>query len=299
MPDAYSRIASEFAAIDPEYITQSIHADMRQELPWANLIKWEPFSQPGTTYTIPSRPNVVFNDLTEHATTGITAPGADAQAFAMTGRDIITGQKGCDVLVTWKSLEGSQGNLQEYVKDAMKDAYFDKINTDIMANYTDASAAAPDHEIGTLGTPLDYAIFLLAHKLLWKKRARDIFIMIGVDQIEEFLTIPEFKEFLQIGRNVIEQKIDAPTGYLGRTPWGSPSYWCDKASTTGGVTGRGIVADRNALAFVEKMSFDTDINGTQLKNGPRAVRIAGNAWYGTGGRVKTALNNDLMVEVIS
>ena len=301
MADALSRISTEVAAIVPTKIALALNDVLYQELPWNDLITIEPYDGPGIDIKKGQNPTLTANNLSEAAAYGMTDDGStiNRQAFTITSRTITAGMVGLDVGFTWPALDGAQGNLEaEFIKSA-RAAVADKFDTDIMAKYTDASAAAPDHEIGTVGIDPDYALVLAGHQLLWSRSAVPNFLMWGSGQLTAVLNIPEFKEFRILGRAQIENKIMPKTGFLGLTPFGTPMYWSNKASTAGGAAGHAILGTKEALAVEMKAEPVIFIDTTQLKTKSRTVTMSITLWYGVGGAVDTALGNTRMVELVS
>jgi hypothetical protein len=291
----YSRLGTEFADLNPTQIARIIQQAAEQELPWPQLISWEMFTLPGTVWQEAQNPNLTFTAISESATIGNTDVSA---AFDMSNRQITASLVGRDIYITKQALEAAQGDLQSQVTMTGKLAYFDKLDDDIMALYTEASAAAPDHEIGVDGTVLDYATYLAAFELLAAQAAfKPWSWVVGTAQISEVMSIPEFIEAQIFGRAVIEREIDVVTGNLGITPGGVGIYWSNNADESSGL--HSIMFSKQALGVRMKEEFTVGIDASELNVGARSLKIGMSAWYGVGGLRDSATTNKFIVDIIS
>lgn len=299
MADLFNRVSTEVAGIVPTIIESALVDVIFVDTPVNEIATIQDFTGVGITYRKGQTPTVVAKDLSEDGTYGMTDAGGaklSPQSFAPTYREITAGVVGIDVKLTWPALEASVGNLEAAFRQAAAAAMAEKVITDLAARYTDAIAA---NELGAIGTDIDYALILAAHKPLWTKGCTQINCLWSADQLVNVLNIDEFKQYRLLGRNAIEQKLDAAMGKIGTTPFGSGMYWSPKVSQSGGAAGRGVVCDKTAWGMAIKALPIVKINMDRLYTEERAVVMSVTAWYGTGGMVDSALSNTRMVEVKS
>ena len=299
MADLFNRAASEIAGIIPTVIDSGMTDVLYVDTPFNEFITIQDFAGPGITYRKGQNPTVTAKDLSEDSTYGMTDSAGNKlspQSYSVGYREITVGVVGIDVKFTWPSLEASLGNLQNSFLQSARGAIAEKIATDVFSRYTDAIAA---NELGAIGTDPDYALVLAAHQKLWSKGCTDINCVWSADQLSAVLNIDEFKQYRLLGRNTIEQKVDAKMGRVGVTPFGSGMYWSPKVSQAGGAAGRGMILDKSALGMAIKALPISKINADRLFTEERAVVMSVTLWYGTGGLVDTALSNTRMVEVKS
>lgn len=297
MADEYSLLGAEFSSLNPTQIAFEVQMAAEQELPWRNLVSWENFTLPGTVYQQAQAPALTMTALTEGASTG--AHTADvAQEFTMTNRQITATIKAVDVWITKQALVAAQGDLQAIVTDSMRKAYLDKLDTDIVSLYTEASASAPDHEIGTDGTVIDYAAFLAAYELLAAQAAfPPITWVIGPAQISEVLGISQFSKFLEYGREVITQNINIQTGFLGMAPLGVGIYWSNNVVESTGL--HSLMFSKQFAGVRMKQDFSVAVDASELGVNSRSLKIGGESFYGVGGLRDTSTTNTFVVDLIS
>jgi hypothetical protein len=300
--DVFNRISTEIASLVPIAIESRAVDVIYVDTPFPEMCVIDDFREKGIVRQIPQTPKTTAKDLTEDAVYGMTDSANNkivGQSFSITNRQITAGVVGIDVKMTLPALEASLGNLQAMFEQSSAAAVAEKMATDLFSRYTDASAAAPKNEIGTIGTDPDFALVLAGHQLLWDQACNDIVCIWGSGQLTAVINIPEFKEFRLLGRNAIEQRVDAKMGRLGGTPFGSSMYWSPKISKAGGAAGHAIITDKSAWGISIKAMPKVVINDQKLWTEERSVTMSVTLWYGTGGRVDTALGNTRMVEAVS
>jgi hypothetical protein len=291
-----SRLSTEVADLNATQISTEIQLFAQQELPWPKVINWYPFSGPGSVWQTAQAPELSLTTYTESDTLGMTV--TDADAFDMSNRQITVSMKGIDVGITLFALQCVTGDLQGAVRDSIRKAWIDKLDTDLMALYTEAPSVGPDHEIGAQNTPLDYDTFLQGFELLAAQAVPNpITWMIGPTQISEVLNITQFSKFLEYGREVLTQEIQVPTGFLGVAPLGVGIYWSNNAVSSTGI--HSMMFSKGAFGYVEKAPFTVDVNSSNLMSKERTLYVAGTCTYGVGGIRDTSTTNKFVVDIVS
>jgi len=293
MADTYVGLMSgSMDDIDPTIIENEAQLALEFELPWTQVIDWRGYNQPGTTNQIAQFPAVTMADVTPATTTG-DDPG-DTATISTTNRQITIGVKAVDVWPDLLSLMQGAVDVQATLSEIVRIANVTKVDTDIMALYTESNT-----DIGSAGTPLSYTDhFLAAYELLFANKAPKPYTWVipGV-AISEIFSEQQFSQAQQYGRSIVDQDLDVQRGYQGFAPLGVPIYASNNYTASTG--NHGIFFAKRAIRMLEAMPFRVNIDRSKLFNDERALKIGGTAIYGVGGTRDTSTTNKWIVDVVS
>lgn len=281
-------VTSSLGDIDPDVISTDVALAAQAELPWPRLIQWTPYSGPGLTHNIPGAASLAMTaKANSHATWGSDTDVSST--FDMNTRTITISMKGVDVNVYTESFLSGVVDPRVFITDSMRKAYIKKVDTDVMALYTES----PTDVTG----PLTYTAFLQAFEILAGQAADNpIAMVIPSTSFAAFWSIEEFKKANEFGKALLQQNVVLPAGYLGNVA-GVECYWSNHYTASTGD--HGIMFSQNAIRLVERMPFTIAIDATEEGVGNRGIRIGGTTMYGVAGtRGTSATTNPWIVDLV-
>lgn len=282
--------AGQFGNLNPTIVSNQVQLVAFTNLPWPRLINWKAHNGAGSVTNV-----IQATYTTAMAAVADTGADSSSAAYTTTARSITQTAKGLDFLLTLMANEFQAGD-QSHVVDTLAKSYAKKVDTDIMALYTEAPTAA---EIGAAGTPLTYAnAFVPAFSALAAGSApAPYFWVLAAPQIAEIGTESQFAEWQKLGQAWLDMKIDLPTGYLGVAPWGVECYYSNNYTASAG--NHGMMFAREAFQLHEHMPFTVAIDASEIGVATRSIKFGGTTIYGVGGVRDTSTTNAWVADVIS
>jgi len=294
---AVNRLSTEIASLSQVQIETNIQETLVKNAGWLNgsICDYRDVPGVGTVYQVPQEPGLTMTQTSESGTAGM---GDVSAAWTLTSRQITAYLYAVDIPLTKVALEAHLGNIQPYIIKAGQRAAIKAIETVCCATYTEAPSSGPDHEIGTAGTPPDWALLTAGMELLMVQEAEGPYTaMFHTTDWSALSSIPELNEAQIVGRGVIENGLDTMTGKADFGTKNLNIFLTNRVTQSGG--NRNFMFDRNAIGVRMKENFKVAIDATRLDVGERALFIGMEIWFGAGGIRNTPTTNAYMVELLT
>lgn len=295
---AVNRIGTEAAALNPTQISRNVQETFVREFPWlsGDLCSVEDFTLPGTTWQEAQFPSVTMSQALD--TTSGAGHGDKTTAATMTSVQLTAYLYAVDLVFSKVALEAVQGDLQRLATNAGMRAATNIVDSTMCSKYTEAPSSSPDHEIGTAGTPYDYALYLAALELLGTQQAPGPYTQVlTMNQLSEALSVPEFIEAQIFGRGTIEKGYNVSNGMIGYSTENCRFFVSNNGVTSGG--NRGFMFSQQGLGLRMKQGFKASVDASRLDISPRVLIIGFEIWFAAGGLRDSAGSNRYVVETLT